>query len=201
MEIFQDTPIHHQSSKLEKTEVTQRRGQEIINVQCPIDITEYQQNMDGVDRGDQLRQHGADFSAKAHFRKWHKRGHFGICDFSLLNSHIAHNLSCERMVHRGQEICWPLKKWEFCVDAAEEMIAYYVVDPQENGSVANIAFDIMRLRRDENCPCLDISELKQQRNVKRVRLSCAVCAVEESARHALKIETPRIFSIKQQGVA
>ena len=46
-----------------------------------------------------------------------------------------------------------------------------------------------------------MSELKQQLNVKQVCLICAVCEVEEDARHALKIITPRIFSIEQQGVA
>ena len=64
------------------------------------------------------------------------------------------------MVNRGQELRRPLKKWEFCVVAAEEMMYYSVVYPQENDSVTNIASDIMRLRRDIHCPCLDISELK-----------------------------------------
>ena len=53
-----------------------------------------------------------------------------------------------------------MKKWEFCVFVADEMMAYSVVGTQDNNSVANIASDIMRLRRDIHCPCLDISELK-----------------------------------------
>ena len=79
-------------------------------------------------------------------------------------------------------------------------MAYSVVDPQDNDGVANISSDSMRLRRDGYCPCLDLSELKQQQNFKWVRLSCAVCAVEEASRRALKIKTPRMFSIKQQGI-
>ena len=87
--------------KLEK-KVTQCRYKELITVQCPKYITEYQHNMYGIDRGYQLCQHSADFSAKDHFKKWYKRRHFGICNVGLMNSHIAWNLSCERMVHRGQ---------------------------------------------------------------------------------------------------
>ena len=115
--------------------------------------------MDGVDRGDQIFQQGAGFSAKAHFQKWYKRGHFGLCDFGLLNSKIAWDLSCERMVHRGKELRWALKKWEFCVVAEEEMMTYYVVYPQDNDGVADIASDIIILRRDRHCPCFDLSEL------------------------------------------
>ena len=80
-------------------------------------------------------------------------------------------------------------------------MAYSVVDPQDNDGVDNIASDIMRLRRDGHCPCLDLSEMKQQQNFKHFRLSCDVCAVEEAARRALKIKTPRMFYIKQQGMA
>ena len=79
-------------------------------------------------------------------------------------------------------------------------MAYYVVYTQEKDSVSNIAYNVMKLRRDRHCPCLDMSELKQQRNTKPVFLSCAVCAVEDTARHALKIKTPRMFSIKQQRI-
>ena len=67
-------------------------------------------------------------------------------------------------------------------------MAYSVVDPQDNDGVANIVSEIMRLRRDEHCPCLDLSEIKQQRNVKQICLSCAVCEIEEAARRALKIK-------------
>ena len=101
------------------------------------------------------------------------------------------------MVHRGQLLCQPPKNWEYFVVASEAMIAYFVVDLQDNDSVANIAYEITRLRRDGNCPCLDLSELKQEQDVKRICLICDVCALEEAARRALKIKTPKMFSIKQ----
>ena len=56
----------------------------------------------------------------------------------------------------------PLEKWYFCVVSEEEMMNYYVVDPQENGGVANIAPDSMRLRQDGHYPCVYMSELKQK---------------------------------------
>ena len=88
-------------------------------MKCLTDITEYQHNMDEVDRVYQLHQHGAGFSAKAHFKKWYKRGNFGLCDFGFMNSQIVWNLSYEMMVHRGQEFHRPLNKWEFCFVTAD----------------------------------------------------------------------------------
>ena len=135
-------------------------------MQCPTDINNYQQNIYGVDRGEQICQHSAGFSSKAHFKKCYKIGHFGFSDFGFMNPHIAWNMSCKRMVHRGQELLQTLKMWQFCVVAAEEMMTYYIVNPQDKYCVANIASGIMRLRRDGHYPCLDLSKLKQQRNVK-----------------------------------
>ena len=79
-------------------------------------------------------------------------------------------------------------------------MSYSVVYPQDNGDVSNVSPDIIRVRRDAHCPCLDLSKLKQQQNVKQVCLSCAVCAVEGYARRAINIKTTRILSIDQQGV-
>ena len=48
-------------------EVKRRTGAKILDVKCPNDIMMYQQNMDGVDRGDQHRVMGARFSNVSHF--------------------------------------------------------------------------------------------------------------------------------------
>ena len=61
--------------------------------------------------------------------------------------------------------------------------------------------DIMRLRQYGHCPCLYLSEPKQQWNFKLFCLICVVCAVEDSARCSLKINKPRTFYINQQGMA
>ena len=57
-------------SSLRKTrimEVSRRRGWDIHQVVCPEDLTGYHHNMDGVDRGVQLRENGTSFSTKEHF--------------------------------------------------------------------------------------------------------------------------------------
>ena len=69
--------------------VQQRKGQEIREVHCPCDIVRYQTYMNAVDKGDQKRERGAGFCAKAHFQKWYKRGIMGLGDFGLLNATCA----------------------------------------------------------------------------------------------------------------
>ena len=48
-------------------------GKDKIEVRCPNDIIMYQENMGGVDRGDQHRIMGAGFSNVAHFKKMYKK--------------------------------------------------------------------------------------------------------------------------------
>ena len=45
-------------------------------------------------------------------------------------------------------------------------MSYSVLDPQGKYGVANIASGTTRLGKDRHCPCLDLSELKQQLNIK-----------------------------------
>ena len=118
-----------------------------------------------------------------------------------MNSHIEWNLSCDMVVRIGKELRRTLKKWDFCDVAEEEMVAYSVVDTQDNDSVYNIAYDILRLRRDGNCPCFYMYELKQQQNLRLFCLIFAVCAVEEDVSSSPNIKTPSIFYINQQGMA
>ena len=92
MERFQDNTIHQQSQKIRKTEVNHRRSQELITVMCPTDIMKYQQNRDGDNKRYQIREDSAVNSAKAHFKNVYKIGNFGLCNFGLLNSHIATNM-------------------------------------------------------------------------------------------------------------
>ena len=53
----------------------------------------------------------------------------------------------------------------------------------------------MRIRQDGNCTYLDMSEMKQQNNVKLFCLRYTVCEVEEAEKSALKINTPMNFSL------
>ena len=86
--------------------VTRRVGANIVNVKCPADIVQYQQNMGGVDQGDQHRVMGAGFANVAHFKKWYKKAFMGIADFCLLNAFSAWNLAVdkEQANNRGGEV-------------------------------------------------------------------------------------------------
>ena len=53
--------------------VQRRIGSNIIEVDCPNDIILYQQNMGGVDRGDQHCTVGAGFANVSHLKKWYKK--------------------------------------------------------------------------------------------------------------------------------
>ena len=88
--------------------------------------------MDGVYRGNQLWDHVDDSSSKAHFKKWYKRGHLDLCYFGLLNSHIAWNISCDRMVVCGVPIWESLKKWHFCAILAEYLMNFTAIFDSDN---------------------------------------------------------------------
>ena len=77
--------------------VSRRNGANILQVPCPNDIILYQQNMGGVDRGDQHRVVGAGFANVANFKKWYKKTFLGIADFCLLQAFTAWNLSVDQM--------------------------------------------------------------------------------------------------------
>ena len=66
--------------------ITRGVRSDLIDVRCPSDIVEYQNYMDGVDRGDQHRVMGAGFANVAHFKKWYKKVFMGIADFSFLQA-------------------------------------------------------------------------------------------------------------------
>ncbi len=80
------------------TQVVQRRNRaNIIDVKYPNEILLYQQNIGGVDCGDQHKMVGAGFSNVAHFKKWYKRAFLGITDFCVLQAFTAWNLSVDQL--------------------------------------------------------------------------------------------------------
>jgi len=48
-------------------------GLQKLTFNCPAIIWRYQQNMFGVDKGDQIRAAGGGFALKAHYKKWYKK--------------------------------------------------------------------------------------------------------------------------------
>ena len=69
--MWKDSNILRLISSLRKTrilEVSRRKVQDIHQVVCPDYLTKYNHNMDGVDWGDQLREHSDGLSSKSHFK-------------------------------------------------------------------------------------------------------------------------------------
>ena len=87
-----------------ETVIKRQVGSEAVDVKCPNDIVEYQENMDGVDRGDQHRLMGAGFANVAHFKKWYKKVHMGISDFSMLQAFAAWNLLVDDLKKTVEEV-------------------------------------------------------------------------------------------------
>ena len=100
--------------------IKRRVGPDIVVFPCPSALVEYQQNMGGVDRGDQTRLMGAGFATKAHYKKWYKKAFFAILDFMLLNSFTAWNMA----VAEGDSTKYEMLKWEYYAYIAEELCSY-----------------------------------------------------------------------------
>ena len=107
--------------------VKRRTGASVLDEKCPNDIIMHQQNMGGVDHGDQHRVIGAGFANVSHVKKLYKKVYLGIADFSFLQAFTAWNLaidSAERTRRGRNSKHRKLKKWEFYSAAAEEMLTY-----------------------------------------------------------------------------
>jgi len=115
------------SIKSLKIGIRRRQGNKRDKHMCPEVLIHYQQNMCGVDKGDQMRLHGGGFARKAHFKKWHKKEAFlAIVDCMLLNSLIGWNLSSSEYRSNRRE----LKQHELYTWVAEAMMTY--TDPSVN---------------------------------------------------------------------
>ena len=171
-------------------EVSRRIGQDIQQVFCPEDVTKYHQNIDGVEQGNQLRDHGVGFSYKAQFNKWYRHGHLGLCNFGLLNSRIYWNVSCKQMVVSGVKMWDPPKKWQFSAILDEELINFTDVFDSDNTTDLNSAMLLILGKIDQgNFPTTNIDTVRFVRSAICLRLSCNVCFIEKIGKQSLKIKT------------
>ena len=149
-------------------EVRRRQGATVLRVKCPNDVIMYQNNMGGVDRGDQHRVVGAGFANVAHFKKWYKKVFLGIADFSLLQTFTAWNLSAvapEREVRGGVPKRNKMIKWEFYSVVAEEMMTYC-------SSEDDVRQDNKR-KMDGHVP------IAITKNMGFIAPTCMICSMEE----------------------
>eukprot|EP00957_Ditylum_brightwellii_P153447 11678704-Ditylum_brightwellii.AAC.1 len=149
-------------------------------IECPSDISSYQDHIDAVDRGS-----------------------FGASDFGMLNSHVAWNLSCPQLVRFGVFTKQPMKKCEFTCIAAESFMNFVAsLDEDRQRDKQKMVPFIMDTRIKGHTHKIGIiDDLHQKRGVKQVHLSCVLCSVEETAMGSLGMKPPCMFSLKQQGMA
>jgi hypothetical protein len=108
------------SSLLDFREATIQRqvGSDRKRFTCPAALVHYQQNMGGVDKGDQMRSHFGGFAAQSHFKKWYKKTVMAVLDCMLLNAINLWNMSAtDRMPSRNS-----LKRYEFLQAIAFELL-------------------------------------------------------------------------------
>ena len=80
-----------------KLPIQRRKGSDLIYLTTKACVKSYQLGMGDVDRGDQIRETGASLCQNSHFKKRYNKYVFAVCDFMVLNSFIAWNMStCER---------------------------------------------------------------------------------------------------------
>ena len=101
--------------------VGRQQGTKKEPIPCPEAIIDYQENMYGVDKGDQIRAHFGGFSSKAHYQKWYKKGFFAILDMMLMNSYISWNMAAKEY----QRLELPeLSRHDFYWYIAQRMLNY-----------------------------------------------------------------------------
>jgi Transposase IS4 len=101
------------------TAITCQIGPQQAQFACPAAIRHYQENMGGVDKGDQFRSHFGGFASQSHFKKWYKKVLMAILDCMLLNALNMWNLSVDKVpLHRK------MKCFEFLQLLANELLHY-----------------------------------------------------------------------------
>jgi hypothetical protein len=126
-------------------EVKRQVGSVKKTVRCPNVIRRYQQNMFGVDKGDQLRARMGGFANKAHFKKWYKKCHLGLMDIMLLNAYVAYNMAARERNSRAASLghMAELLHFECLTYIAECMLNYR--DPADSPPTP----EIVRTRKEE----------------------------------------------------
>ena len=103
-----------------------RKGYDLIDLTTKAYVRSYQLGMAGIDMGDQILETGADFYLKSHFTKWYNTYFFAVCDFMVLNSYVAWNISARE--HKSKHNI--LRKCDFYANLAEEITHFTDLDTE-----------------------------------------------------------------------
>ena len=88
---------------------------------CPMPLIRYQDNMGGIDHGDQMRSHFGGFATHGHYKKWYKKSALAIMDVMLLNAYIGWNMSSGDRVRSRRT---KLSRHTFYTIVAQTMCSY-----------------------------------------------------------------------------
>ena len=161
-------------------QVRRRVGQERRTVDCPQVVMHYQQNMGGVDRGDQKRDHFGAFAAKAHFKKWYKKTVMALLDCMMMNAIIMWNMSLESDAAKamGRK---KMERWEFMQVLAYELQTYETPSlkspPQQSRTDEAIAMDTEAHTNTAGVNGAGVNRVLSLEDKSGRR--CVVCQVEE----------------------
>lgn len=134
---------------------------------CPAALIHYQQNMGGVDRGDQMRAHFGGFASQSHFKKWYKKTVMAILDCMLLNGLRIWNMSAEKDRTRK-----PLSRFEFMQAVAYELLKY------QTKSLVSPTRTRVHAKMNDDYHCNGRGEHRVVESVAGKR--CVVCSLENT---------------------
>ena len=175
--------------------VRRRVGREIKTFQTEKCVVEYQKNMGGVDRGDQIRERGGGFGKGISPKKWFKSIMLGMMDFGCLNSFIAWNMNAERSASHNE-----LTYFEFMLCLAEEFMSYSETDDNdisssdrdkdEDENTNQVSNPIIA----EEYHCYGHKYCKETcppKNDNKRKIVCQVCLLEKGIRKKLQLTDTR----------
>ena len=157
-----------------RVDVSRRVGSQMKLFTTEKCIRSYQENMGGVDRGDQIRDMGAGFCRKAHFKKWYKKTYFSILDFMLLNSYIAWGMAAGARSSKKNL----LRKCDFYACLAEEFIHFSPVTIFPSLETAHVPMIGLQVNKDFERESNALGHLPNNDLQTKDRPSCMVCKLE-----------------------
>ena len=157
-------------------DVKRRKGRTILNLQVPKPLKLYQENMGGVDRGDQIRETsgGGFFKGVRKLGKWYKKPILGILDIGTVNSHICWNMRADMNddVHKTSYA-------RFQSALAQDMMNFV---PKRNQRQRQQGEQDIRLTSDDGCTF----NMPQSNNSYPSNVRCLICRLEQDLRRNRK---------------
>ena len=138
-------------------DVQRRKGRELLNLKVPKPLKSYQENMGGVDRGDQIRETSGGGFCKGLNKagKWYKLPCLGIMDFGTLNSSQGWNMEAAKDADNNIHKCTYLQ-YQTCMtvdmlhhECAPEQAAEGHLTINNTSSATNLRWHALSFSADD----------------------------------------------------